>query len=132
MTNGYQLQAQLFRALAHPVRLEILNVLSRREACVCHLKTLLQRPQPYISQQLATLRESGLVVDRREGTLIYYRIADDRVSAWLQLGRDMVRDEQGNPVTFPEISIQALQDCPCPRCSQGREKWQLPGRPPAE
>ena len=118
MTDGYRLQAQFFRALAHPIRLEILNVLSKREACVCHLKTLLDRPQPYVSQQLATLRDAGLVTDRREGTLIYYRIADDRVASWLHLGREMVRDDEGNSVTFPEISAEALGNCPCPRCSE--------------
>ena len=118
MIDGYKLQAQFFRALSHPTRLEILNVLSKQETCVCHLKTLLQRPQPYVSQQLATLREAGLVTDRREGTLIYYRIADDRVASWLHLGREMVRDEAGRPISFPEISAEVLQDCPCPRCSE--------------
>jgi len=118
MTDGYKLQSRFFRALAHPVRLEILNVLSKREACVCHLKTLLDRPQPYVSQQLATLRDAGLVTDRREGTLIYYRIADDQVASWLHLGREMVRDKAGNPVSFPQISVEILQDCPCPLCSE--------------
>jgi ArsR family transcriptional regulator len=69
--NGFQLQAKLFRVLAHPVRLQILTILAKHEACVCHLEALLGRPQPYVSQQLATLREAGLVQDRREGTLIY-------------------------------------------------------------
>jgi DNA-binding transcriptional ArsR family regulator len=116
--NGFQLQAKLFRALAHPVRLQILNVLAKREACVCHLEALLGRPQPYVSQQLATLREAGLVKDRREGTLIYYSAADDRLAAWLRLGQELMRDSEGRPVVFPVIPEGALEGCPCPRCQE--------------
>jgi len=56
--NGYQGQAKILRALAHPVRLRILDILARQEACVCHLEAVLKRPQPYVSQQLAALREA--------------------------------------------------------------------------
>ena len=115
--NAFDLQAQLFRALSHPVRLQILNALARQEACVCHLTCLLQRPQPYISQQLATLRDSGLVTDRRDGTLIYYRIADERISAWLLLGQELIRDEHGRPVPVPPPP-EILDGCTCPRCNE--------------
>ena len=60
MRDGYEKQAQVFRALAHPVRLRILDILSKQEACVCHLTAILGQRQPYVSQQLATLRESAL------------------------------------------------------------------------
>ena len=65
LTSSYQKQAQLFRALSHPVRLRILDILSRQEACVCHLTAILGKRQPYVSQQLATLRDAGLVTARR-------------------------------------------------------------------
>ena len=118
LTNtAFDLQAQLFRALSHPVRLQILNVLARQEACVCHLTCLLDRPQPYVSQQLATLRDAGLVSDRRDGTLVYYRVADERISAWLLLGQELLRDEQGRPVTVPAAS-PVLPGCSCPRCNE--------------
>jgi DNA-binding transcriptional ArsR family regulator len=86
LTSSYQKQAQLFGALSHPVRLRILDILSRQEACVCHLTAILGKRQPYVSQQLATLRDAGLVTDRREGTLIYYSLADEHLAELLAEG----------------------------------------------
>ena len=114
--EAYQLQAQLLRVLAHPIRLQILSILARQEACVCHLEAALKRPQPYVSKQLAALRDSGLVTDRRDGTLIYYRVADDHLASWLGVGRALLRDNAGNPVPAPSWLEDILDDCPCPRC----------------
>jgi DNA-binding transcriptional ArsR family regulator len=113
---GYKKQAELFRALSHPVRLRILDVLARQEACVCHLTALLGQRQPYISQQLATLREAGLVVDRREGTLIYYRLADGQMAELLEHAKALVLDLEASSLAFPPIPEEALANCPCPRC----------------
>ena len=115
-TSGYQKQAQLFRALSHPVRLRILDILSRQEACVCHLTAVLGKRQPYISQQLATLREAGLVTDRRDGTLIYYRLADDYLATLLDQGKTVVQGLVGANLVFAPVPEEALANCPCPRC----------------
>jgi DNA-binding transcriptional ArsR family regulator len=115
-SSGYRAEAQLFRALAHPVRLRILDILASQEACVCHLTAVLGQRQPYVSQQLATLREAGLVADRREGTLIYYRLADPRLAAVLQEGQTLVRDLLDDDLAFPPVPEEALAHCPCPRC----------------
>lgn len=115
-TNGFKTQAQLFRALSHPARLRILDILARQEACVCHLTAILGQRQPYVSQQLATLREAGLVADRREGTLIYYRLADDHLAALLDEGQAVVRDLAGDSLIFAPVPEDALDNCPCPRC----------------
>jgi ArsR family transcriptional regulator len=119
-SDGFKAQAQLFRALSHPVRLRILDILSRQEACVCHLTAILRQRQPYVSQQLATLREAGLVTDRREGTLIYYRLADEHLASLLEEGKAVVRDLMDESLAFPPIPREALANCPCPRC-QGQE-----------
>ena len=116
ITSGYEMQAQLFRALSHPVRLRILDILARQEACVCHLTAILGQRQPYVSQQLATLREAGLVADRREGTLIYYRLADDHLANLLDEGKTVVKDLGGGGLVFPPLPEEALSNCPCPRC----------------
>lgn len=115
-TDGYEQQAQLFRALSHPIRLRILDVLARTEACVCHLTAVLGKRQPYVSQQLATLREAGLVTDRREGTLVYYRLADEHLASLLDEGKIVVQDLGGEELTFPSVPGEALAHCPCPRC----------------
>lgn len=116
VTSGYQKQAQLFRALSHPVRLRILDILARQEACVCHLTAILGQRQPYVSQQLATLREAGLVADRRDGTLIYYRLADEHLAELLEKGKVVVQDLAEGELAFPPVSEGALGNCPCPRC----------------
>ncbi|MGD8397865.1 MAG: metalloregulator ArsR/SmtB family transcription factor [Anaerolineae bacterium] len=115
--NGYEEQAQLFRALAHPVRLRILDILARQEACVCHLTCALGQRQPYVSQQLATLRDAGLVADRRDGTLVYYRLADEHLADLIEAGKALVRDLVGDPLAFPALPDERLGDCPCPRCA---------------
>ena len=114
--NGVKAQAQLFQALSHPVRLRILDILSRQEACVCHLTAILGQRQPYVSQQLATLREAGLVTDRREGTLIYYSLADEHLARLLDEGKAVVIDLLGDNLSFPSVPEEALENCPCPRC----------------
>jgi DNA-binding transcriptional ArsR family regulator len=116
LTRGYQKQAQLFRALSHPVRLRILDILSRQEACVCHLTAILGKRQPYVSQQLATLREAGLVTDRRDGTLIYYSLADEHLAELLAEGKAVVQDLAEEEIAFPAVPEKALAHCPCPRC----------------
>jgi len=116
LTSGYQKQAELFRALSHPVRLRILDILSRQEACVCHLTAILGKRQPYVSQQLATLREVGLVTDRREGTLIYYSLADEHLAELLKDGKAVVQDLAEEELAFPAVPETALAHCPCPRC----------------
>ncbi len=68
--------AGLFKALAEPVRLRLLNLLtSDEEVCVCHLHETLDLPQPTVSRHLAALRKSGLVFGRKEGLWVYYRLA---------------------------------------------------------
>ncbi len=116
--DGFALQAQLLRALAHPARLQILHILAAQEACVCHLSAALRRPQPYVSQQLAKLREAGLVTDRREGALIYYQLADSELAEWLLRGRVFSRDQSGQPAVFVSNPAEQLKHCPCPQCQE--------------
>ena len=116
VTSGFTSQAQLFRALSHPVRLRILDILAHQEACVCHLTEILDQRQPYVSQQLATLREAGLVTDRREGNLIYYRPAHDHLAALMDHGKLVVKDLVAGNVVFEPVPKEELASCPCPRC----------------
>ena len=66
---------QIFRALADPTRLRIVNLLSGGELCVCHVVDALRVAQPKVSRHLAYLRKAGLVLARREGLWIHYRLA---------------------------------------------------------
>lgn len=101
----------LFRCLADPTRLRILNLLAAGELCVCHLVEILDAPQPTVSRHLAVLREEGLVEVRRRGRYALYRLADpdDPVPASLIdcvrdefCGRDELRRERDRAVTYLE------------------------------
>jgi ArsR family transcriptional regulator len=67
-----------FRALSDQTRLRILNLLQAGELCVCDLVDILEVPQPTASRHLAYLRKTGLVLTRKEGHWIYYRLAQAR------------------------------------------------------
>ena len=112
----FEEQAQRFKALGHPVRLQILRVLAEGEACVCHLETVLDKSQPYISQQLAVLRDADLVNDRREGVIVYYRLADARVDQMLRLMQAAMA-EQGVAIDIETPPSPPLANCSCPQCN---------------
>jgi ArsR family transcriptional regulator len=66
---------ELFKAFADPVRLRLLNLLADGEVCVCHLHEALELPQSTVSRHLAYLRKRGLVVGRKDGLWVHYRLA---------------------------------------------------------
>src|ERR1700676_1715205 len=65
-----------FKALADTNRLRILNLLLHGELCVCDIQYVLQVSQPNVSRHLAYLKNSGMVLDRRDGYRIFYRLSD--------------------------------------------------------
>jgi ArsR family transcriptional regulator len=74
--NIFATESDLFKALAEPIRLRILVLLSDGELCVCDLTALLELPQPTISRHMGKLKQLGLVTDRRNGRWVHYRLAD--------------------------------------------------------
>lgn len=66
---------QLCKGLADATRLRILNLLLHGELCVCDIQYVVDSSQPNVSRHLTYLKNSGLVVDKREGPRIYYRLA---------------------------------------------------------
>lgn len=77
----------LFRALADPTRLRLLNLIADKEICVCYFVGILRVSQPKISRHLAYLRRAGIVAARRQGRWMHYRLlvpSDEAASAILQ------------------------------------------------
>jgi ArsR family transcriptional regulator len=70
----YEARARVAKALAHASRLMILEALEKREMCVCELTDLVGADQSTVSKHLAVLKQAGLVDDRRQGVMTYYRI----------------------------------------------------------
>ena len=102
----YEALLPTFKALAHPVRLQILDMLRCGELCVCHIEAALGRRQAYVSQQLMILRESGLVEARKDGLQVYYRLVNPAVIGILQAVDDPT-DQKGHT---------DMDDCRCPAC----------------
>jgi len=65
------------KAMAHPVRLRMLAMLTTGELCVCQLTAVLDLAASTVSGHLADLRAAGLVHERKEGKWVHYRLADD-------------------------------------------------------
>jgi len=112
--KAYDRQAEILKALAHPIRLQILDILRDGEQCVCHLEAVLGLRQAYISQQLMLLRRAGLVADRKDGLRVYYRITDRAVFRVLDPARTMV-EQLG--IKFAPVTERAPRGCSCPSCS---------------
>jgi len=75
----FRLKAELCKTFADPKRLMIINELREGERSVGDLVTTLASPQAVISRHLAVLRHRGIVVTRREGASVYYRLANPRI-----------------------------------------------------
>ncbi|HYF24611.1 MAG TPA: metalloregulator ArsR/SmtB family transcription factor [Baekduia sp.] len=87
-----QLKAEFFKALGHPVRIRVLELLTEGERPVSELLAAVGIEQPHLSQQLGVLRRAGLVTARREGPGVVYALADDRVADLLAVSRAILLD----------------------------------------
>jgi DNA-binding transcriptional ArsR family regulator len=88
-----ELVGKYFRALGDPTRVRILELLREHgELSVSELVARLALSQPNVSNHLACLRWCGFLVTRREHPSVLYRIADERVSELLALGRALLAD----------------------------------------
>ncbi len=76
--------AEILRALSHPTRLRIVELLGEGEFCVKRLEELLGIPQPSVSQHLSRLRYAGLIESERRGHLVCYRLTEPRGSMILK------------------------------------------------
>ena len=102
---------QFFKSLGDLTRLRMLVLLSREgELCVCELTHALGEIQPKVSRHLAQLREIGLVLDRRQGQWIYYRL-NPKVPAW---AREVLTTTSGSVRTQAPFKqdLQTLKDMP--------------------
>lgn len=110
----------LFSSLANDTRLRCLMLLqAHNELCVCELTHALGISQPHVSRHLALLRDSGLVIDRRAGLWVYYRLNPD-IADWI---RNILNETyQGVASQSPYVDdAEALLQMPdrpdAPRCA---------------
>jgi len=106
--------AFLLETISPLTRLQILLAIGTGEACVCHLEAALGLRQAYISQHLMALRKAELLLDRREGRYIFYRLKDPSLL-------DLITAS----ATLSGISAEAVStlinraspSCECPQCA---------------
>jgi DNA-binding transcriptional ArsR family regulator len=80
-------KAQFFRALAHPIRIRILEILVHGERTVQELQEALGLEQPIVSQQLAVLRNQNIVKGQKDGLSVRYALRDPLVEDLLDVAR---------------------------------------------
>jgi len=79
----FQKVAEVFRHLGDPTRVRIFWLLCHREECVINISAMLEMSSPAVSHHLRPLKDSGLILCRREGKEVYYRAADTMESRLL-------------------------------------------------
>lgn len=105
------LKAQFFKSLAHPIRIRILETLVRGEVKVQDLQKALDLDQPIVSQQLARLRSSGIVVSRKEGTTTFYALSDPMLAELLQVAKTILnRHLVGIRSLLRELATETVAD----------------------
>ena len=88
----YELQAEVCKTLANPKRLEIISVLKEGEKTVTELVEILGVPKANVSQHLAVMRNSGVLVNRRDGVNIYYSLASPKVTEACMLMKEVLTE----------------------------------------
>ncbi|WP_052391137.1 ArsR/SmtB family transcription factor [Streptomyces sp. NRRL B-24484] len=88
----YQVKAEFFKTLGHPVRIRVLELLSQREHTVAELLADVGVEASNLSQQLAVLRRTGVVTSRRDGATVIYRITSPEVAQLLAVARSILTD----------------------------------------
>jgi ArsR family transcriptional regulator len=105
--------ADLLGEISSPQRIAILLAIGKGEACVCHLEAKLGWRQAYISQHLMSLRRANILMDRRAGRYIYYRLSNASILD-LILGAATLSGIQPESLSPMNIDLQPI--CSCPQC----------------
>jgi len=109
--------SELFGVLAHPMRLRLLEELGNDEKDVKSLSEILSLSQPTVSQHLSVLRTHRLVVERKEGRRVFYRLRSPALAAWALEGITFVVPDRQQVDEF----LSAIE--------KARDAWASEGRP---
>jgi DNA-binding transcriptional ArsR family regulator len=93
-------KADFFRALAHPLRIRILELLSGGDRTVQELQQLLAVEQPVVSQQLSVLRSKRIVTAKKLGTAVHYTLSDPLITKLLAVAREIFNNHLAETQTM--------------------------------
>lgn len=102
--------AAVFKALGDATRLEIVSMLFNKELCVCDILDAFQMSQPAISHHLRILREAGVVLDRKEGKWVLYRINPSVAEKALSFTESLCKGSENVCCCTPSSPYQLKQD----------------------
>jgi ArsR family transcriptional regulator len=91
-TTIYELQSEICLALANPKRLQILNLLKNGEMSAGEMVKAMKIPKANLSQHLSVLKQNGILSSRREGTSIYYSIANPKITDACSIMRSVLME----------------------------------------
>ncbi|RUS45092.1 metalloregulator ArsR/SmtB family transcription factor [Cohnella sp. AR92] len=97
-----QFKADFFKALAHPLRIRILELLSEGDKTVNEIQTLLGSEGSAVSQQLAILRGKNVVYGTKEGTSVIYSLRDPLIKELLKVARQIFDNHLVNAISLLE------------------------------
>jgi DNA-binding transcriptional ArsR family regulator len=98
--NLYQLHASICHTLAHPKRLEIIDRLRAGELSVTELVEALEISQANLSQHLSVMRQRGIVMTRREGLKVFYRLSNSKITQACDLMRQVLLENLESDVAL--------------------------------
>ena len=86
----YELQADICQTLANPKRLQIVGLLKHGEVSVGEMVKAMGIPKANVSQHLSIMRQKGIIISRREGTTVYYKLASPKITEACSIMRDVL------------------------------------------
>jgi DNA-binding transcriptional ArsR family regulator len=91
--NLYELKAEIIQAVAHPLRLAIIDFLSRGEQCVCDISQHVESERSNVSRHLAVLLNAGVVECRKEGLNVFYSLKTPCILNFFSCVADVLREK---------------------------------------
>lgn len=89
----YEMQAEISKTIAHPLRVAIIHYLKDGEKTVNELTQTLGASQSNISQHLAIMRQRQIVKTRKEGSTVYYRVASPKIGQACDMVREVLLEQ---------------------------------------
>lgn len=108
----FRIQAKAFRALAHPRRLEIVQLVRGQELAVTDIYQMLDLPQANVSQHLAILKEAGVLASRRSGKQVYYRVGSNTLVRAVDQVRMFLMDQYRSSDLADEFTLKMKELVP--------------------
>ena len=118
-------KAEFFKALAHPTRLKLLELLRAGELSVTALQAALEGESSGVSQQLAVLRNKSIIEARKAGTSVFYRVPDPAVFELLDVARKIFN----NHLIDTRAMLEQMEDEPEDRPERPAKRRRPPRQP---